>query len=296
MTRLNGELHAELLPSALRRHLDALAQASNHLVFQGAPSSGKHSALHLLRERAPKHAFLSVNLGDERARLDFEQSLLDGDLRGLSEGLSVWFHVNGLEHLSAEARFAWVALLEKTQENPQRMRVIAFANCDLPTSADAQLDSARDFFEARTYHFKALSEQREEAYAFLQTLMQTPLQMDERVQSAMAAWSWPGGLRELAALADRLAPFSSHLITLSDLPREIQLGTTGPPQLDLDALLLQTENRYLEWAMRVAKGNQSAAARLLAMSPSRFQRRYTRLLKANRQKRRDARHEPGGLV
>jgi DNA-binding NtrC family response regulator len=99
-------------------------------------------------------------------------------------------------------------------------------------------------------------------------------------------YSWPGNLRELAAVlaAARRHATGEH-IEAADLPAPLRLAvrleqTPGPQperSLPLDHLLEQAERRLIQLALRLARGNRSRAAEILAVWRPRLQRRIEAL-------------------
>ena len=90
--------------------------------------------------------------------------------------------------------------------------------------------------------------------------------------AALADYAWPGNVRELRHAVERALQVpgggDGGALTLSQLPAEI----LDPPALDADIAptrrptLDQVEQRYIVSTLRVARGNQTDAARLLGIS------------------------------
>jgi DNA-binding NtrC family response regulator len=102
----------------------------------------------------------------------------------------------------------------------------------------------------------------------------------------LAAYDWPGNLRELArVVAAAHAAGSGDWVEAEDLPAAIR-GSLGaaylPPPLPspitpLDELLTQVERRLIENALQRARHNKSRAAELLGISRPRLYRRIKEL-------------------
>lgn len=99
---------------------------------------------------------------------------------------------------------------------------------------------------------------------------------------ALKLYNWPGNIRELRNVAQRLALFSESEIHLSDLPAEIR-HTDGldvllkacdycfvENSMSFDQVITCLEMNLLKQAMRESNNNQSQAARVLKMSLSTF--------------------------
>jgi transcriptional regulator with GAF, ATPase, and Fis domain len=88
-------------------------------------------------------------------------------------------------------------------------------------------------------------------------------------------YDWPGNIRELENLVERLVILSDHGVTkLEDLPPNIRSfvvdkkspqPTLGGGQMDLREATEQLEFRLMEEALRLTNGNKSAAARMLGL-------------------------------
>ena len=88
-------------------------------------------------------------------------------------------------------------------------------------------------------------------------------------------YDWPGNIRELENLIERLVLLSDNGITeLKDLPPNIRSyvsdkkcpqPTLGSGQIDLREATEQLEYRLMEEALRLTNGNKSAAARMLGL-------------------------------
>jgi transcriptional regulator with GAF, ATPase, and Fis domain len=88
-------------------------------------------------------------------------------------------------------------------------------------------------------------------------------------------YDWPGNIRELENLVERLVILSDRgVTTLQDLPANIRSfvvdkkspqPTLGGGQIDLRVATEQLEFRLMEEALRLTNGNKSAAARMLGL-------------------------------
>jgi transcriptional regulator with GAF, ATPase, and Fis domain len=101
------------------------------------------------------------------------------------------------------------------------------------------------------------------------------------------AYTWPGNLRELFAVlaGARIRTAGAGLIDMAHLPAYLRLAvrldqTPAPPPprpVPLDHLLEEAERRLIQLALRLAKGNKSRAAELLAIVYPRLFRRMQAL-------------------
>ena len=88
----------------------------------------------------------------------------------------------------------------------------------------------------------------------------------------LANYNWPGNIRELENLMDRLLIMagSRELITAADLPAKFSAASPPPDptsdDLDLKSALKKLEADYIRAALDAARGNRSEAARRLGLS------------------------------
>ena len=108
------------------------------------------------------------------------------------------------------------------------------------------------------------------------------LRVENSAMSALERYSWPGNVREVENLIERLAVLSDDgVIRIGDLPNyivhnsvprhhrstEVTLPSEG---LDLDGLLEEIENGFIEKALQRTRGNKTMAAKLLKLNRTTF--------------------------
>ena len=107
---------------------------------------------------------------------------------------------------------------------------------------------------------------------FLKTLATThgrEVRCDPEVLAALKKRSWPGNIRELQNLMERLVVLADgDRITLGDLPPELNSGSAAGPEAggSLASQRQNSERDAVKQAISKAKGNRSVAARLLGIS------------------------------
>jgi transcriptional regulator with PAS, ATPase and Fis domain len=109
-----------------------------------------------------------------------------------------------------------------------------------------------------------------------------PLQVDNPTMAALERYSWPGNVREVENLVERLVVLNDDgVIRISDLPdyvvnnavpqhhrtTEVSLPSDG---VDLDGVLERIENGFIEQALLRARGNKTLAAELLRLNRTTF--------------------------
>jgi two-component system response regulator AtoC len=100
------------------------------------------------------------------------------------------------------------------------------------------------------------------------------LGLDRDVLKALVNYSWPGNIRELKNLMERLVLLNpGPTISTDDLPLDMQLGAAcpsdpdGPACLSLDAAVKEAEIRAIHRAFKQASGSKSRTADFLQISP-----------------------------
>jgi transcriptional regulator with PAS, ATPase and Fis domain len=98
--------------------------------------------------------------------------------------------------------------------------------------------------------------------------------MDQAVYDAFGAYNWPGNIRELENVIERLMIISKgNLITKADLPREFSLKSGLNAQVKpLREALFNFKKDMIEQALAEASGKKAKAAELLGLPRSNFSR------------------------
>jgi DNA-binding NtrC family response regulator len=88
----------------------------------------------------------------------------------------------------------------------------------------------------------------------------------------LAAHRWPGNVRELENVVERAATLArGPRVTVADLRTEFAAVTT---ETSLRPTLAELEDRYVEQVLAEAKGDKTAAAKILGVSVRTLQRRF----------------------
>jgi two-component system, NtrC family, nitrogen regulation response regulator NtrX len=112
-----------------------------------------------------------------------------------------------------------------------------------------------------------------------------PPRLTRAALRALGQHRWPGNVRELENALARGVAMGGDVIDLDDLPEAIGRAVARPEparptagdDLRLRPAIAATEQAYLAAAMARAKGNQTAAARLLGLSRFGLQKKLRRL-------------------
>jgi two-component system, NtrC family, response regulator PilR len=181
--------------------------------------------------------------------------------------------------------------LGSTEEIDVDVRVIAATNRDLE-KAIASGDFREDLFYRLSViplHLPSLRERREDipllARHFLESFrksMEKPIEaISPQAMSRLETYDWPGNVRELENTIERaVALESGPEISVSVLPERIGGARTPtavlvsnvgaiefpPGGIDFEAVIAETEKRYLRAALEKTNGVRTQAAELLGIS------------------------------
>jgi transcriptional regulator with GAF, ATPase, and Fis domain len=168
------------------------------------------------------------------------------------------------------------------------VRVIAATNKDLAEEVKAGRFREDLYYRLQVVpiHLPALRERQGDvellAECFLHRhaadLGRPRLHFSETALSALSRYDWPGNIRELENLVERLAVLSeSEIIDASELPDhivetrrvasiEVEDVTLPESGVDFNALIEDYENKLISSALAQTGGNKKAAAKLLGLN------------------------------
>jgi len=101
--------------------------------------------------------------------------------------------------------------------------------------------------------------------------------MDEEVFAALRDYRWPGNIRELRNVIERMAILSSDPITAESIPLEIRLPSDSAAPSSLEETRARAERELIRHALDEAGWNVSAAARALGIERTRLHKRMRTL-------------------
>ena len=269
------------------------------VMIRGESGVGKELIARLIHRRSPRadRPFVAVNCGA------LPDTLLESELFGHTRGAFTGAD-SARRGLFEEADGGTLLLDEVTETSPQfqvkllrvlqegefrplgtntkkrvNVRVTAATNRDPQVLVEQGL-----FRQDLLYRLQGVSiilpplrERREDvrtmALAFLSryTLGNRRLSVTKDAMLALERYNWPGNIRELKHLMQRLAALSSGIIRLEDLPSEIvstprvsSVMNEVIPEGDLPTLE-QLEASYLLRVLGVVGGNKSRAAQVMGV-------------------------------
>jgi sigma-54 specific flagellar transcriptional regulator A len=168
------------------------------------------------------------------------------------------------------------------KSEPCNVRIIAATHCDLPAAV-----ASGDFREDLYYRLNVfpiampcLKKRVSDLPALFDELLlnfqgesESRLRLSPAALQVLAGYDWPGNIRELSNLVERLAIVKpSGEVQMEDLPAKIRdsskVSPTDSPSFcgaDLKAHLKSVEMNLIQQAMDLSDGIAAKAARLLGM-------------------------------
>jgi len=104
-----------------------------------------------------------------------------------------------------------------------------------------------------------------------------PKRIDDSVFEALGAYRWPGNIRELRNVVERMAILAPDPITADAVPVEIRLSRQAGAPSTLEETRAQAERDLVREALDHAGWNISAAARALGIERTRLHKRIRAL-------------------
>lgn len=258
----------------MRNTARLLVATAAPVLLLGEPGSGRTALARTLHREGPRSADALVTV----TCLGSADGVLDTALEGVAPRASLY--LDEVAALTPAAQVGLYRLLASPDPGPRvlaatsrdlgaEVRAGRFRNdlnlrlCVVPIEVPPLRERASDI-PALAAHFLAAAAARHRVRA---------PRLGPRAERLLRRWSWPGNLRELANLCERLAVLHPRCEVLpTHLPPELILGERGadappgftlPPHgIDLNGL----EADLIRQALVRAGGNKSRAARLLGLT------------------------------
>jgi two-component system nitrogen regulation response regulator NtrX len=274
---------------ALRRSVELAAESDAPVLICGDRGSGRETVARRIHSGGGRAGASFVEV--PCSALDgpaAERALYGGGKRpgriGLAAGGSLY--LEEVNRLPAELQRRLAASLADETRQEAGLRVMASVQPD-PSGLEPEL---KQFLEVLRIEVPGLSHRREDIPLLAERYMleisreygREPKRLSPECLAALKAHSWPGNIRELHNLLERLLLYAGgDVVTVDDLPGELG-GARGPledlyrdfPSLDEG---LRSFERYYIARIRAEEGDDGSAAERLGLSPDEMQRRLEEL-------------------
>ena len=297
---------------AVQALINKLATSRSTVLITGESGTGKELAARAIHELSPRSAesFVPVHCGAIPEEL--LESELFGHVRGAFTGainarLGRFQLANGgtlfLDEIGEMSPKLQVKLLRVLQEREFEpvgsdravqvdVRVVAATNLDLHIAVREGKFREDLFYRLNVLplHLPSLREREDDIRLLVHYFLdlhgrrkgKSLNQVDEPAMAIMEKYRWPGNVREVENLVERLIVLNEDgVIRVGDLPEYIihntgaQQSTTAnvslpPGGVDLDGFLENIENGFIQQALQRSRGNKTLAAGLLNLNRTTF--------------------------
>ena len=280
----------------LYEHIRLVAPTNMSVLVNGESGTGKEHVAQLIHRESKRAGkpFVAVDCGAvprELAASEFFGHVKGSFTGALADKTGAFEAADGgtlfLDEVGNLTYETQVQLLRALQE--RRIRPVG-SNREIPvdirlvaaTNEDLEAAIARGTFRADLYHrinsftlrMPCLRQMRGDIPLFADFFLdQANRELDKRivgfdaaVAAALAAYDWPGNLRQLKnAVMSATLLAAGEYITCRDLPAEVTGGPAEPAEAPLSLRDPASEEEQIRRALATAGGNKSQAAKLLGI-------------------------------
>ena len=316
-SQFNNALSNPLVGNSARMHIvraliARLANSNSTVLITGESGTGKELAARAIHELSPRQngCFVPVNCGAIPEEL--LESELFGHVRGAftgavnaRQGRFQFAHggtlfLDEISEMSAKLQVKLLRVLQERQFEPVGsdspvqvdVRVVAATNRDLRVAVRERRFREDLFYRLNVlplelpplrerdadvvlliHHFLSLHACRKGKMA---------IQVNEDAMAIMKRYSWPGNVREVENLVERLVVLNEDgIVRPTELPDYVIHNATPKHQttaqvflpsdgVDLDAFLDKIEDGFIQQALERSRGNKTLAAELLNLNRTTF--------------------------
>jgi len=297
---------------AVKALINKLADSSSTVLITGESGTGKELAARAIHGLSPRSAELFVPVHCGAIPEELLESELFGHVRGAFTGainsrLGRFQLANGgtlfLDEIGEMSPKLQVKLLRVLQERKFEpvgsdravqvdVRVVAATNRDLHIAVREGKFREDLFYRLNVLplHLPSLREREGDIPLLVHYFLEmhgrrkgkSLTQVDEQAMAVIEQYRWPGNVREVENLVERLIVLNEDgIIRVGDLPDYI-VHNTVPSQpttanvslpatgVDLDGFLENIENGFIQQALQRSRGNKTLAAALLKLNRTTF--------------------------
>jgi len=297
---------------AVKTLINKLADSSSTVLITGESGTGKELAARAIHGLSPRSAELFVPVHCGAIPEELLESELFGHVRGAFTGainsrLGRFQLANGgtlfLDEIGEMSPKLQVKLLRVLQERKFEpvgsdravqvdLRVVAATNRDLHIAVREGKFREDLFYRLNVLplHLPSLREREGDIPLLVHYFLEmhgrrkgkSLTQVDEQAMAVVEQYRWPGNVREVENLVERLIVLNEDgIIRVGDLPdyivhntvlsqpttANVSLPATG---VDLDGFLENIENGFIQQALQRSRGNKTLAAALLKLNRTTF--------------------------
>jgi transcriptional regulator with PAS, ATPase and Fis domain len=297
---------------AVKTLINKLADSSSTVLITGESGTGKELAARAIHGLSPRSAELFVPVHCGAIPEELLESELFGHVRGAFTGainsrLGRFQLANGgtlfLDEIGEMSPKLQVKLLRVLQEREFEpvgsdravqvdVRVVAATNRDLHTAVREGKFREDLFYRLNVLPLQlpSLREREDDIPLLVHYFLEmhgrrkgkSLTQVDKQAMAVIEKYRWPGNVREVENLVERLIVLNEDgIIRVGDLPdyivhntvasqpstANVSLPATG---VDLDGFLENIENGFIQQALQRSRGNKTLAAALLKLNRTTF--------------------------
>jgi DNA-binding NtrC family response regulator len=285
--------------SQLVKMIERVAPSQATVLILGQSGTGKELIARLIHEKSNRKnkPFVAINCGALR------ETLLESELFGHEKGSFTGAYTrkiglaeiaNGgtlfLDEIGELTQGIQSKLLRFLQEgeiyrvggkDPIRVdiRLVSATNRDLEAEVVKQNFREDLFYRINTItvHTPALSKRKEDIPVLVEHFLSQGKhgylgrgrQMSPEAMTVLMSYSWPGNIRELQNVCERMQILAEgHMIMVGDLPENIRRPTekVNVAEYDPDTTLYEVEKRHILKALHYFNGNKTRAAHSLGIT------------------------------
>ena len=284
-----------------------VARSDARVLLSGESGTGKELLAAHMHRQSPFASGPFVKVNCAAIPIDLLESELFGHEKGsftgatssrrgkfeLADGGTIFLDEVGDLHEASQAKLLRVLQEGEFQrvggEETLRVavRVISATNHDLPALVEAKKFREDLYYRLSVVPIRVppLRERPEDIAELAQYFLDEfcrrnnfkPKRIGDDVVAALRAWRWPGNIRELRNVVERMAILAPDPIACDALPLEIRLPRDGAPASTLEEARAQAERELIRGALDRAAWNVAAAARALGIERTHLHKRMRAL-------------------
>ncbi|MGE3163393.1 MAG: sigma-54 interaction domain-containing protein [Planctomycetota bacterium] len=294
------------------RIIDTIAATDSTVLFQGESGTGKDLFARLIHQKSRRRSapFVAVNCGA------MPETLIESELFGHEKGAFTGadsrktglcvaadggtLFLDEIGEMSPDTQVkllrvlqsGWLRPVGATRSEKVDVRVIAATNCDLRSAIKAGTFRLDLYYRLNVINIRmpALRERLDDLPQLVEAIVarlnkgdQAPVELGAAALRTLAEYSWPGNIRELENIVERLLLLHPDgNVPAADVRaqlRDMELGPQGGEAISpgagagesrasypLDWTLKQVEEEHMRRVLALYDGNQTRASRALGIN------------------------------